>query len=208
MWGKIGTFFSSFFKNIAADPVSSLKGVVSLAGAAATCYGMATGAVPVNELSIGAASALATNGIHALGTNNITGQTAPAATKLEAAVQTAGALTPTALSISDHYQAISQEAGKAQATLSALSEISAALSALGVTPALPAAPQLAAAAPVVAVQPVAAPVAAAEQPAASVIAAPVAAPVPTADQVAAAQAVLASVSPAGAATENVAAGVV
>ncbi len=194
MWGKIGTFFSSFFKNIAADPVSSLKGVVSLAGAAATCYGMATGAVPVNELSIGAASALTTNGIHALGTNNITGQTAPAATKLEEAVQTAGALTPTALSISDHYQAISQEAGKAQATLSALSDMSAALSAFGSAPAQQAAQQSVVAAAPVVMEAIAAPAVAVEQPA--LVSATPAAPVPTAEQVAAAQAVLASVNQA------------
>ena len=194
MWGKIGTFFSSFFKNIAADPVSSLKGVVSLAGAAATCYGMATGAVPVNELSIGADSALTTNGIHALGTNNITGQTAPAATKLEEAVQTAGALTPTALSISDHYQAISQEAGKAQATLSALSDMSAALSAFGSAPAQQAAQQSVVAAAPVVMEAIAAPAVAVEQPA--LVSATPAAPVPTAEQVAAAQAVLASVNQA------------
>ena len=194
MWGKIGTFFSSFFKNIAADPVSSLKGVVSLAGAAATSYGMATGAVPVNELSIGAASALTTNGIHALGTNNITGQTAPAATKLEEAVQTAGALTPTALSISDHYQAISQEAGKAQATLSALSDMSAALSAFGSAPAQQAAQQSVVAAAPVVMEAIAAPAVAVEQPA--LVSATPAAPVPTAEQVAAAQAVLASVNQA------------
>lgn len=126
MFKKIGEFIKSFFRNIAADPVSSLKGVVALAGAGATCYGMATGTVPINSLSIGAASSLATSGLHALGTD-ATGTTAPAVLQAEELVQSAAALTPTALTVSDHFQEIKKQAGAAQATLAVVSELSEAL---------------------------------------------------------------------------------
>jgi hypothetical protein len=64
-------FFRNFFANLKADPVSTGKGAVYLAAAAGIGYGMATGAIPVNELSLGTAGSLATGGVHALGSGPV-----------------------------------------------------------------------------------------------------------------------------------------
>jgi ABC-type uncharacterized transport system permease subunit len=66
---KIGEFVRNFFKNISADPVSTMKGFAQIAGGCSAIYGMVTGSVEVNSLSVGAACALIASGIHALGTN-------------------------------------------------------------------------------------------------------------------------------------------
>jgi len=68
---KTRTFFRNFLSNLSADPVSTAKGIVQLAGAVATVYGMTTGKVPVNELSLSATSAMTASGLHALGSNTI-----------------------------------------------------------------------------------------------------------------------------------------
>lgn len=129
MFSKIGSWFKSFFGNIAADPVSSLKGIVSLAAAGATCYGMATGTVPINQLSIGAASALTTHGLHALGTDATTGKTDAVIDAAIQAAQMAASAAPTVMTITDHYNAIKDQTGQAQAILAAATEAAAALSA-------------------------------------------------------------------------------
>ena len=133
MWDKIKGFFGSFFHNIVADPVSTAKGVVQLAAAGAACYGMVTGVVPVNQVSTGFAAAAAASGLHALGTDTTTGTTAPAIVKAEELIQTAAAVTPQALTIADHYQAIKDQAGQAQAILNAATEAATALSTLSPT---------------------------------------------------------------------------
>lgn len=110
MWAKIGAFFKSFFHNIAADPVSSIKGVAQLAAGGAACYGMATGTVPVN---IGApiAAGFVSGGLHALGTDS-----------LIPSINIAAAVTPQALTVADHYNEIKAQAGQAQAVLAAVNE--------------------------------------------------------------------------------------
>jgi hypothetical protein len=132
MWSKIKGFFGSFFHNIVADPASSAKGVVQLAAAGAACYGMATGVVPIN---VGApmAASFAASGVHALGTDT-SGSTAPAAAKVEQLIQEAAVIAPQAMTINDHYQAIQQQTGQAQAVLAAATEAATALSAMTATP--------------------------------------------------------------------------
>ncbi|NVO07833.1 MAG: hypothetical protein HXX19_18770 [Rhodoferax sp.] len=124
---KFVSFFRNFFRNIAADPVSSAKGVVAIAAAGATVYGMTTGVVPVNAASIGAVGTFATNGIHALGTGPVTDQAT-------AAIQSAVAIAPQALTVADHYEEIRKQAGNAQAILSAVNEGAAVLGALQTPP--------------------------------------------------------------------------
>jgi ABC-type uncharacterized transport system permease subunit len=75
MSSRVGNFFTAFFHNMQADPVSTYKGLVQLASASAACYGMATGTVPVNQLSIGTTTALLASGLHAIGTDSTTGKT-------------------------------------------------------------------------------------------------------------------------------------
>jgi hypothetical protein len=93
--------------------------------------------VPVNSLSIGTVSALATNGLHALGTDATTGATAPEITKATDLIQGVALAAPQALTIADHCEAIRKEAGNAQAILAAVNEAAAGLNALTV-PASPA----------------------------------------------------------------------
>ncbi|NVO00017.1 MAG: hypothetical protein HXX17_11880 [Geobacteraceae bacterium] len=119
---KFASFFKNFFRNIAADPVSSVKGVLALAASGATVYGMTTGAVPVNAASIGAASTFAANGLHALGTGPVTDKAADV-------IQSAAALSTSALTVADHYEEIRKQAGNATAILSAVAEGAAVLKA-------------------------------------------------------------------------------
>jgi len=49
--------------------MSTGKGVVQLASAGVAVYGMATGTVPVNEATIMFTGAMATSGIHAIGSD-------------------------------------------------------------------------------------------------------------------------------------------
>jgi hypothetical protein len=113
MFSKLAAFFKGFFHNVAADPASSVKGVVQLGAAAAVGYGMATGIVPI---PVGApmAASFATSGIHALGTNSATGVEAPAALKTEAAIETVTGLVPNVLSVVDQVSAIKAEADAGQ----------------------------------------------------------------------------------------------
>ena len=134
MWSKIKSFFSSFFHNVAADPVGSAKGIVQLGAAGAACYGMATGVVPV-EVGAPMAASFAASGLHALGTDTATGATAPAITQTEQIIQTAAAAVPQALTIVDHYKAIQEQTGQAQAVLAAATEAATALTAITQTPA-------------------------------------------------------------------------
>jgi len=129
MFSKIFAFFTSFFTNVKADPMSSAKGLVQLASAGAVGYGMATGIVPVN---VGApmAASFAASGIHALGTNNTTGVEAPAAVKAEAAITQAAALTPTVLSVVDQIKAIKAEADEGQQKVDAYQTVLAVLTAV------------------------------------------------------------------------------
>jgi hypothetical protein len=126
MWAKIKAFFGGFFGNVAADPVSTIKGVVQLASAAAVGYGMSTGAVPI---AVGApmAASLAASGVHSLGTNTTTGVEAPAAVKTEAAIQTVTAFAPTALSVVDQVAAIKSAADDGQKKIDTYTAILSAL---------------------------------------------------------------------------------
>jgi hypothetical protein len=137
MFAKFASFFTNFFCNFTADPVSSAKGVALLTCAAGTCYGMATGKVPLN-IGIPTASGFAVSGVHALGTNTTTGVECSTAAKIEQLIGQAAALTPPALTITDHYNAIKDQAGQAQAILSAAADAANALSAL--SPLTPGAP--------------------------------------------------------------------
>ncbi len=120
---SFASFFRNFGHNFKADPASSLKGIVSLAAAGATAYGMVTGKVPVNELSLGAASAMATSGIHALGSDTV------AAPLLEGVTLTSilAEVVPRLPTVAEHYEAIRQEGGEAAATLATIAECSALL---------------------------------------------------------------------------------
>ena len=137
MWAKIKAFFCGFFGNVAADPVSSIKGVVQLAAAGATCYGMATGAVPIAAGAPLAAS-FAASGVHALGTNTATGVETPVAIKTEAAIQAVTAFVPVALSVVDQVAKIKAEADDGQKKIDTFQAITAALAQV-----LPAPPQAA-----------------------------------------------------------------
>lgn len=126
MFKAIAAFFSSFFGNVKADPVSSLKGAVQLATAGAAAYGMATGAVPVNSATILAVSSFAASGIHGLGTNTATGVEMPAAKESEKTVMGAAILAPVALSLADQVAAVKQTADAGQqatAILAALAQV-------------------------------------------------------------------------------------
>lgn len=142
MFKKIGAFFASFFQNIAADPVSSAKGLTQLASAGSACYCMAIGTVPINQLSIMAAIALAASGIHALGTN-LTGVTLPAVATAETALEEVSAAVPVALSIADQVAAMQKEAEAGQGKVDAFATVAAALASIIPTPA-PAPPEVAA----------------------------------------------------------------
>ena len=136
MWSKIGAFFKGFFGNVAADPVSSLKGVVQLAASGAACYGMATGVVPVN---VGApmAASFAASGIHALGTNSQTGVESAGAAKTEALINQAAAAAPVALSVVDQVAAIKAEADAGQKKIETYQAIASALAAIVPAPVQP-----------------------------------------------------------------------
>lgn len=123
---KFSSFFSNFGKNVKADPLSSIKGLVSLVAAGAVGYGMATGKVPVNQLSLGTISALATSGVHALGTGPAGSD--PAATAVISTLETVTAIAPATLTIADHYEEIRKESDKATAVLAAATEVLTALS--------------------------------------------------------------------------------
>jgi hypothetical protein len=112
MWAKIKAFFGGFFGNVKADPVSTGKGLVSLAGAAGIGYLAATGAIPI-PVAVSVAGPMAASGIHALGTNTLTGGETPTAIKTEAAIQTVQALAPTVLSAVDQITAVNKEAADA-----------------------------------------------------------------------------------------------
>lgn len=122
MLGKIIAFFTGFFGNVKADPVSSAKGAVQLAAAGATAYGMATGVVPIN---VGApmAASFAVSGVHALGTNSATGVELPAAAKAEAILAAAPGATTTVLSVVDQVAALKAEADDAQKKIEAFQAI-------------------------------------------------------------------------------------
>lgn len=115
MWSKMGSFFKGFFHNVASDPVSSLKGVVSLAAAAGAGYAMSTGKLPIG-LGGPMAASFAANGFHALGTDSLT-----------PIITIAGQLAPEAMSITDHVKAIQAQAGTAQAVIAAVTDAQAVL---------------------------------------------------------------------------------
>lgn len=127
MWAKIKSFFSNFFGNVKADPMSSLKGAAQLAAAGATCYGMATGVVPMAPTAIGTAAAFTASGIHALGTNTTTGIESPEAVKAEAAVQTAASLAPVGLSVVDQIAAMKKDADDGQQKIDQFAAVTSAL---------------------------------------------------------------------------------
>lgn len=106
MLAKIKNFLSNFFRNAVTDPVGTGKGLIQISGGAATVYGMATGKVPVNELSIGAASAMTAAGLHAIGSDS----TAAAVLTGNARVQ----------QVFYHYEAIHAELAAAQAVIEAV----------------------------------------------------------------------------------------
>lgn len=106
MLAKIKTFLRNFGRNAVADPVGTGKGIIQLSGAVATMYAMATGKVPVNELSLGTTGALAASGLHAIGSDST------AAVVL--------ATTDRAQQVLSHYDAIHAELAAAQAVIEAV----------------------------------------------------------------------------------------
>lgn len=104
MFTKIAAFFRSFFTNAKSDPVSTSKGIVQLAAAGATAYGMATGKVPVNEMTVGFATATTASGLHAIGSDTA-----------------AAAVVNTAQSVAERYQTIKADVATAQAVIDAAS---------------------------------------------------------------------------------------
>jgi len=128
-WQKIGSFFTNFFTNVKADPVSSVKGLVQLAIAGGTCYGMATGAVPI-AIGAGIAGSAASSGILSLGTNNTTGVVAPVAQKAANLVNEAAAVAPTATNVVDQMAAIKKAADDGQKSIDTFQQVSAAIAQL------------------------------------------------------------------------------
>ena len=128
MWSKICSFFGSFFHNVASDPMSTVKGVVQLAAAGATCYGMATGIVPINTVSTGFAASAAVGGLHAMGSDNVT---------VVNAIATASQMTPAVMTITDHVKAIQAQAGSAQAVMAAVADAQSLLAQVAPTAAQP-----------------------------------------------------------------------
>jgi hypothetical protein len=131
------SFLKNFGANIKADPASTVKGLAWLAAAAASVYGMTKGVIPVNSASISAVGAMATSGLHGLGSGP-NRDLAPGEAMLTGTVETAAAVLPAALTVADHYEAIRKEADKTTATLSAVQDLLAGLQAL--TPQPPVAP--------------------------------------------------------------------
>jgi hypothetical protein len=129
MWGKFAAFFKGFFGNAKADPVNTVKGVVQLAAAGAAVYGMATGIVPV-PIGAPVAASFATSGLHAIGTNTVTGVTQPEAVKASADIQTVAALVPTGLSVVDQIKSIKAEADAGQKKIDTYQAVTAALAAM------------------------------------------------------------------------------
>lgn len=130
MWGKIVRFFKGFFGNVKVDPMSSLKGVVELAAAGATCYGMATGVVPTNAMSMGFASSSTVAGIHALGTNNTTSIESPVVAKMEQVVGLAANVAGATLSVVDRVTAMKAEADEGQRKVDTYNAVTQALAAI------------------------------------------------------------------------------
>lgn len=132
MFTKIAAFFRNFFVNAAADPVSTGKGAVQLAAAGATAYAMATGKLPVNEVSVGFVTAASASGLHAIGSNT-------AATKVEQTGQeitaTVQAFESQAAMVSNLYQSIHKEVTSAQAAITAAQSGAADLAAIVPPPA-------------------------------------------------------------------------
>jgi hypothetical protein len=126
MWAKIKAFFGGFFGNVAADPMSTAKGLVTIAGAAGVGYLAATGAIPI-PTAVAVAGPMVVSGVHALGTNTVTGVEAPAAVKTEAAIQTVQAFAPTALSVVDQVAAIKSAADEGQKKIDTYTAILSAL---------------------------------------------------------------------------------
>jgi hypothetical protein len=121
-----GAFFKNFFHNVAADPVSTTKGLVQLASAAGVGYGMAMGVIPLN-IGVPMCASFATSGVHALGTNTATGTTDATAPKVEAIIQTAAAATPVALGLVDQVAAMKKEADNGQSKIDQYQAIAAAI---------------------------------------------------------------------------------
>lgn len=115
MFGKILSFFRNFFTSAKNDPVSTGKGIVQLAAGGAAVYGMATGKVPVNQMTVGFATASAASGLHAIGSDNT-------ATTIEQAGQAVQAVATQAETVNSLYQGIRQEVEAAQAVLDTASK--------------------------------------------------------------------------------------
>ena len=118
MFAKITAFFKNFFRNAAADPVSTGKGAVQIAAGGAAVYGMATGKVPVNEMTVGFVTATTASGLHAIGSDT-------AAAKVDQVSATLTELAPVikqGLTVAEHYEEIRKQAGNATAVLAAVSE--------------------------------------------------------------------------------------
>ncbi len=130
MWAKIKAFFSGFFGNATADPVNTIKGVVQLAAAGATCYGMTTGAVPVSPVTIGMASTFAVSGLHSIGTDTTPTVGIPGPIKAEVAVIQAAQVATTGLSVVDQIAAIKAAADDGQKKIDTYQAIAAALAAI------------------------------------------------------------------------------
>jgi len=112
-WQSIGNFFTNFFKNAAADPTSTMVGISKLSSAAAICYGMSNGAVPVNALSIGAAASMVAGGVHNIGTNT-SGVTSAPASAVESAMAVVTQAAPVAMSVVDQLAAMKTAASNGQ----------------------------------------------------------------------------------------------
>lgn len=134
MFNKFLAFLTGFLHNVVADPVSSGKGLVSLAAAAGLGYAMATGGLPP-VIGIPLMSKAVSDGVHALGTNNLTGVEAPAAVKIEAGVATAAGLAPVVLSLADQVAAMKLEASAGQSKVDAYAALAESLA--GVLPPAP-----------------------------------------------------------------------
>lgn len=111
-WQKIGKFFKDFFKNVAADPVTTVSGLAKIAAGGAMIY-----AAPANVSGDVAAAGLITSGLVSLGTDHTTGQVNPTVAKAAADEQklAAAAMTvdPLVKQVKDAIDAAGEQANTA-----------------------------------------------------------------------------------------------
>ena len=114
--------FLKWFKSLFINPKTTVAGLTSLAGAAASIYGMTKGSVAVDATTIST-----TGGLVATGVGLITASDA-AKDVINEAAGVAAIVTPTAMNTVDQFKQLKDNAAKAEVAIAAYQEVASKLS--------------------------------------------------------------------------------